>query len=171
MASGERAILGMCPVCGARLQAERLRCPSCRTALEGEFALCSFCSLNAEQREFAELFIAARGNLREMERMLGLSYPAIRSRLESVIEALGYRLERGEVVGRAEPPEGAEREPAEGPGRGPATAMPPQVAAGAAAGGQALRAAERRRVLEALERGEMSVEGALARLRGEKPRS
>ncbi|MBE3598718.1 MAG: DUF2089 domain-containing protein [Limnochordaceae bacterium] len=153
---GKPVAPGICPVCGARLEVERLRCPTCRTALEGSFALCSFCALSAEQREFAELFIAARGNLREMERMLGLSYPAIRARLESVIEALGYRLERGEVVGRVEEP-GPPPPPSPPP---PPRQAPPSLAAAVVA------LPERRRILEALERGEITVDQALARLRG-----
>lgn len=135
----ERPVVpGRCPICGTRLAVQRMRCPDCGTAIEGDFALCSFCSLTAEQRQFAELFIVARGNLREMERMLGMSYPAVRARLESVIEALGH--------GPARPAE--QESPQEAP-------APPRATA-----------SERRAVLEALERGEIDAEEALRRLRG-----
>ncbi len=157
-----RPVVGNCPVCGERLEVERLRCPRCHTALEGRLALCPFCAMTEEQREFARVFIAARGNLREMERMLGLSYPTVRARLESVIEALGYRVERGEVVGEIEPPgpvrpaqSARAAEPA-----GPATARHAPAQA-------AWSAPVRRAILQALERGEITPDEAIARLRGE----
>lgn len=131
------AVPGSCPICGFRLEVQRLRCPDCGTALEGRFELCSFCSLTLEQRQFAELFIVARGNLREMERMLGMSYPAVRARLESVIEALGH---------------GTGRAAAEAASRAPEPSQVPP--------------AERRVILEALERGEITAEEAIQRLRG-----
>ncbi|MEW6048078.1 MAG: DUF2089 domain-containing protein [Bacillota bacterium] len=145
-------VLGNCPVCRSRLEVARLRCPRCGTALEGRFELCSFCALTSEQRQFAELFIVARGNLREMERMLGLSYPAIRARLESIIEALGHRLDRGV-------PDMAEREATAGATASTAPGSRPVP-------GGPVPAAERRAILEALERGEISPEQAVERLRG-----
>lgn len=89
-------ILGRCPVCNEKFVVTRLSCPKCGTAMEGEFAMCKFCYLSREQRSFIEIFIKCRGNLKEMEKELGISYPTIRSRLENVIVALGYKAE--EVV-------------------------------------------------------------------------
>jgi len=37
-----------------------------------------------------EAFIKCRGNIKEVEKELGISYPTVRNRLDSVIEALGY---------------------------------------------------------------------------------
>ena len=37
-----------------------------------------------------EAFIKCRGNIKEVEKELGISYPTVRSLLDSVIEALGY---------------------------------------------------------------------------------
>jgi hypothetical protein len=37
-----------------------------------------------------ESFLRSRGNLREMERELGISYPTIRSRVEALVRALGF---------------------------------------------------------------------------------
>jgi hypothetical protein len=58
--------------------------------MEGKFSLCKFCRLPAEQREFIEVFIKCRGSIKEVEKELGISYPTVRSRLDSVIEALGH---------------------------------------------------------------------------------
>jgi hypothetical protein len=43
-----------------------------------------------EQRAFAEIFIKNRGNIRDVEKELGISYPTVRGRLEALIKALGY---------------------------------------------------------------------------------
>ena len=87
-----RAVLGRCPVCDGEMEVVRLHCRSCGSALEGRFALGKFHSLSREQLQFAELFIKNRGNIKEMERELGVSYPTVRGRLEGLIRALGYEV-------------------------------------------------------------------------------
>ena len=84
-----------CPVCDLPLSIAELRCRGCGTTLRGEFTLsrCSFCNLPAEQLKFLELFLRCRGNLRELERTLGLSYPTVRARLDSLLANLGYTAE------------------------------------------------------------------------------
>jgi hypothetical protein len=59
----------------------RLQCTSCGTAVEGHFELSKFNRLDPEQLAFLELFLRARGNIKEVERELGLSYPTVRARL------------------------------------------------------------------------------------------
>ena len=39
-------------------------------------------------------FLRARGNIKEVERELSMSYPTVRARLDAVLEALGYRVDR-----------------------------------------------------------------------------
>jgi len=86
-----------CPVCGHELLINKLSCSHCATKIEGEFSTCKFCRLPDEQREFIEVFIKCRGSIKEVERELGISYPTVRSRLDSVIAALGHRVvDRGE---------------------------------------------------------------------------
>jgi hypothetical protein len=89
----ERAVIGKCPICAAQLRVVRLECGSCGTRLEGSFSLGRFHSLSADQLEFLEVFIRARGNYKDVERELGLSYPTVRSRLDAVIRALGFQAE------------------------------------------------------------------------------
>lgn len=83
---------GKCPVCEGKMNVTELHCPKCNVTVRGTFALCKFCSLNDEMREFVEVFIKCRGNIKEVERELGISYPTVRSRLDKVIAALGYSL-------------------------------------------------------------------------------
>jgi hypothetical protein len=81
-----------CPVCDLALSISELRCRGCGTTLRGEFTLsrCSFCNLPPEQLKFLELFLRCRGNLRDVERTLGLSYPTVRARLDALLASLGY---------------------------------------------------------------------------------
>src|SRR5229473_7051681 len=83
-------VVARCPVCSEQLQVVRLECASCGTRIEGSFALGRFHQLSPEQLEFLETFIRARGNFKDVERELGMSYPTVRSRLDAVIRALGF---------------------------------------------------------------------------------
>ena len=78
-----------CPVCGEQLHLTRLSCQGCGTELSGDFESCEFCALGAPDRELLKLFLASRGNLKAMERQLGVSYPTVRSRVDSVLARLG----------------------------------------------------------------------------------
>ena len=84
-----RDVIATCPVCQGELTVTRLHCRSCGTALEGEFGVGRFGRLEREQLTFLESFLRSRGNLKEMERELGISYPTVRSRLEVLLRALG----------------------------------------------------------------------------------
>jgi len=86
----KRKIVGRCPACGSDLEVTRLQCFNCDTGIEGRFETCRFCLLSREQKDFIETFIRVRGNIKEVERELGISYPTVRSRLDQVIRALGY---------------------------------------------------------------------------------
>ena len=88
-----------CPVCGAQLAIIRLGCASCGTELAGVFQPCEFCALNDKETEMLRVFLSSRGNLREVEKHLGVSYPTARLRFAELLEKLGL----GET---------AEREPA-----------------------------------------------------------
>jgi hypothetical protein len=63
--------------------------------MQGEFAPCPFCNLSGEDRRLFELFLQHRGNLKQVERDLGLSYPTIRQRVDDLLSRLGYPKERG----------------------------------------------------------------------------
>ncbi len=62
-----------CPVCSSKLAVTRLTCPSCDTELSGAFASCEFCALTDEDRDVLRVFLASRGNMKELERHLGVS--------------------------------------------------------------------------------------------------
>ena len=82
-------VIATCPVCASDLAVTRLHCSTCGTSLEGEFSVGRFGRLNRDQMVLLESFLRSRGNLREMERELGLSYPTVRSRVDGLVRALG----------------------------------------------------------------------------------
>jgi hypothetical protein len=83
-------VISTCPVCAAELAVTRLHCATCGTTLEGDFSVGRFGRLNREQLTLLESFLRSRGNLRDMERELGISYPTVRSRVEALVRALGF---------------------------------------------------------------------------------
>ena len=83
-------VISTCPVCSGELAITRLHCRSCGTTLEGDFSVGRFGRLSREQLALLESFLRSRGNLRDMERELGLSYPTIRSRVEALVRSLGF---------------------------------------------------------------------------------
>lgn len=100
-----------CPVCSTRLALTRLSCPSCDTELSGAFASCEFCVLADDERELLRVFLASRGNMKDLERHLGVSYPTARARFDALLGKLGIerpapapasRVELMEQVARGE---------------------------------------------------------------------
>ncbi len=83
-------VISTCPVCAGELAVTRLHCRSCGTTLEGEFSVGRFGRLTKEQLVLLESFLRSRGNLRDMERELGISYPTVRGRVEALVRALGF---------------------------------------------------------------------------------
>src|SRR5438105_12324418 len=83
-------VISTCPVCSNELSVTRLHCESCGTTVEGDFSVGRFGRLTREQLLLLESFLRSRGNLRDMERELGISYPTVRSRVEALVRALGF---------------------------------------------------------------------------------
>ncbi|GBF05796.1 hypothetical protein DAERI_060056 [Deinococcus aerius] len=88
-----------------------LRFPTSGVTVRGVFELNEFATLSPENLDFLRLYIRVRGNLKEVERVLGISYPTVRARFDTLLRAIGYepeladpqaevleRLERGEIT-------------------------------------------------------------------------
>ena len=138
-------VISTCPVCSGELAVTRLHCRSCGTTLEGEFSVGRFGRLTKEQLVLLESFLRSRGNLRDMERELGISYPTVRSRVEALVRALGSGPRDGD--------ESADEATASTTG----AAANPATDAGAAAA--------RQEILERLARREIGAEEAAAAIR------
>lgn len=78
-----------CPACGGNLVITQLQCVTCGTEVAGAFVLGHLASLREPHASLLDLFLRVRGNMKEMERMLGLSYPTVRARLEEALAAAG----------------------------------------------------------------------------------
>ncbi len=78
-----------CPSCESQLEISELHCPACGTTVHGAYPLDRFAALSAEEEQFLLTFLAARGNLKEVQDRLDLSYPTVRNRLDKVLLALG----------------------------------------------------------------------------------
>jgi len=81
--------IATCPICSGELAVTRLHCRSCGTTLEGDFNVGRFARLSREQFALLESFLRSKGNLKEMERELGISYPTVRARVDALLRALG----------------------------------------------------------------------------------
>ena len=81
--------IATCPICSAELAVTRLHCRGCGTTLEGDFNVGRFARLSREQFALLESFLRSKGNLKEMERELGISYPTVRARVDALLRALG----------------------------------------------------------------------------------
>ena len=102
-----------CPVCGDRMVVSRLTCGHCGSSLEGAFHVRGGTSsgplglraralrdddsrygrlarLDAAQLDFVEAFLRCRGVIKNVEDMLGISYPTVKSRLADVLNAMGF---------------------------------------------------------------------------------
>jgi len=78
-----------CPVCGDALAITQLTCRACGTELVGEFARCAFCALDEADLALLRVFLASRGNVREVGKYLGVSYPTARARFTGLLVRLG----------------------------------------------------------------------------------
>src|ERR687893_454266 len=136
-------VIATCPVCAGELTVARLHCRSCGTALEGEFGVGRFGRLDRDQLSLLESFLRSRGNLKEMERELGISYPTVRARVDALLRALGL----------ADGPGADAAEPFDDDAQAVADATPADTTN------------ERRAILERLARREISAEDAAAALR------
>ena len=107
---------GRCPVCSHPMTVTRLSCGQCGSALEGSFRLSGtqplapsgarsgllaaraesearfgrLARLDRTQLEFVETFLRCRGVIKNVEDMLGISYPTVKARLANVLDALGF---------------------------------------------------------------------------------
>ena len=94
-----------CPVCGERLALTRLTCGDCGTELSGAFGSCDFCALGDDDREMLRVFLSSRGNMKDVERHLGVSYPTARSRFDALLGRLGLNPAHDEAAPKERDPE------------------------------------------------------------------
>ena len=84
-------VISDCPICHNDLIVTDLKCTNCETEFKGKFTLSKFNYLDTEKLYFIEVFVKNRGNIKMIEKEMGLSYPTIKKMLDEVIEQLGYK--------------------------------------------------------------------------------
>jgi len=77
-----------CPACQSSVYISELACPSCKSIIRGKFSTLPLNNLTVEQVEFIKTFVLCRGNIKEVEKELKISYPTVRGRLDEVIKAI-----------------------------------------------------------------------------------
>jgi hypothetical protein len=96
---------------GHRILVERVRIADKDIAIEGSFGLPQLARLSMDDQIFITAFVRSHGSIKEMERIFGVSYPTIKSRLTRIANSLEFietnptpskseileRLQRGEI--------------------------------------------------------------------------
>ncbi len=77
--------LNSCPICHKPLIVKEYHCDSCDIAFKGDFVPAWSDNLSNQQLEFVRLFLTVQGNIKEMEKRLGISYPTVKNRLAEII--------------------------------------------------------------------------------------
>jgi hypothetical protein len=91
---------------------ERVRLVDSGVAVEGSFELPQLAQLSPDDQVFVTAFVRSHGSIKEMERIFGVSYPTIKSRLNRIGQGLDFvetdpapsgadvieRLRRGEIT-------------------------------------------------------------------------
>lgn len=77
-----------CPSCSNDLVVKNLSCDQCETEVGGHYPLPLLTTLSPADQEFILKFIQSSGSLKEMAKLLGVSYPTVRNRLNEIIEEL-----------------------------------------------------------------------------------
>jgi hypothetical protein len=78
-----------CPFCHGPLEIRELACNNCDVTIKGRFPFSHLFHLSPEQMEFVKIFLKSRGNIKEVEKELGISYPTVRARLNDILRDLG----------------------------------------------------------------------------------
>ncbi len=86
-----KKIISKCPSCKGDLQISTLLCPDCGMELKNNFELSIFEKLDVEQYNFLLAFLKNRGNLKEVQIDMGLSYPTVKKNLDELLVALGLK--------------------------------------------------------------------------------
>ena len=97
---------------GRPIVVERVRLADKDIAIEGSFELPQLARLAMDDQIFIVAFVRSHGSIKEMERVFGVSYPTIKSRLTRIADSLEFvetnptpskteildRLQRGEIT-------------------------------------------------------------------------
>ena len=93
-----------CARCKTPMDIVRYRCDCCDLTIEGSFPQPPLAKLSIEEQAFVVAFVRTHGNIKKMERLFGISYPTVKSRLNAIARKLDapmqVRDDAGDVIDR-----------------------------------------------------------------------
>ena len=78
-----------CPLCSGQVRITQIRCDCCSSEINSTFEVGPLGKLPAEYQKFIAVFLRHRGNIKQVEKEIGISYPTINKMLEGVNRMLG----------------------------------------------------------------------------------
>lgn len=92
-----KQVVNQCPFCGDGLVISRLSCKGCDTEIDSVLPIPAVMRLPNDLQGFVMTFLRCRGNIREVEKALGISYPTVCKRLDLVNAALNHDRNAGDA--------------------------------------------------------------------------
>ena len=81
-------MISKCPGCNGTLHITTLRCPDCGMELKNDFEMSVFDTLSGEENAFLMAFLRHRGNLKNVQSELEISYPTAKKKLDELLARL-----------------------------------------------------------------------------------
>ena len=91
-----KKLISKCPCCNETLRVTTLQCSECGMEMKNDFELSAFDRLSNEQYAFLIEFLQQRGNLKNVQSELGVSYPTAKKKLDELLIALELTQEADE---------------------------------------------------------------------------
>lgn len=77
-----------CPICSGNLNITAVTCVCCQIEVKGSFRSHWLAGLDHDQLDFLLTFVRCRGVLRDIEAVLGISYPTVRNRVDNLVNTV-----------------------------------------------------------------------------------
>ena len=65
-----------------------LKCAKCDLRVKKDFSPCEFCQLPEDDYEFLKIFVRTQGKITDIEKILGISYPTIKAKIDDLLKNL-----------------------------------------------------------------------------------
>jgi len=78
----------ICPSCSEEMVISELKCPKCDLRVRKDISPCPFCQLAEEDYEFLMVFLRTQGKITDIEKILNISYPTIKSKIDDLLRSL-----------------------------------------------------------------------------------
>ena len=87
-----------CPVCDSGLDITSVVCTCCQLEIRGSIRSHWLMGLDSDQLDFLLTFVRCRGVIRDIEAIMGVSYPTVRNRIDQLVDAVEQRLEESQSL-------------------------------------------------------------------------